>query len=335
MSDEKSFKLINGNCLEEYKKLEESSFDLILTDPPYGIIETLGQGTTHGYNNHKDKLSWDKKLDTSKMFEMVDYLLREGGKMLLFAIEPFSNELYSNATTNMPYNYKYIWLKNHFNNALLAKKAPVSYYEEILCFTKKYDTGNKNPLRKYFAKVLEYVGGSYRKVNDRLGHRKAEHTFYVNSTQFKVCNESVYNELIKVYKIDQMEGFRDYESIKEEYAKTGKTVFNLKEGEKMKSNILKYRKPTFSVHPTQKPVPLLHDLIETYTEIGDNVLDFTMGSGSTGVACRFAQRNFTGIEMNKKYFDIATNRIENYIDDREHKNPKPEEILHELHYKNK
>ena len=68
-----------------------------------------------------------------------------------------------------------------------------------------------------------------------------------------------------------------------------------------------------SVHPTQKPVPLLEYLIKTYTNEGDTVLDFTMGSGSTGVACKNTNRNFIGIEMDKNYFDIAKNRIESSL----------------------
>lgn len=62
-------------------------------------------------------------------------------------------------------------------------------------------------------------------------------------------------------------------------------------------------------HPTQKPVELLEYLIKTYTNEGDTVLDFTMGSGSTGVACKNLNRKFIGIELDDKYFDIAVNRI--------------------------
>ena len=68
-----------------------------------------------------------------------------------------------------------------------------------------------------------------------------------------------------------------------------------------------------SVHPTQKPVALLEYLIKTYTNQNDTVLDFTMGSGSTGVACKNTNRNFIGIEMDKNYFDIAKNRIESSL----------------------
>ena len=64
------------------------------------------------------------------------------------------------------------------------------------------------------------------------------------------------------------------------------------------------------LHPTQKPVRLLEYLIKTYTSENEIVLDFTMGSGSTGVACLNTNRKFIGIELDDKYFDIAKNRIE-------------------------
>lgn len=65
-------------------------------------------------------------------------------------------------------------------------------------------------------------------------------------------------------------------------------------------------------HPTQKPVALLEYLIKTYTLEGETVLDFTMGSGSTGIACLNTNRNFIGIEKDGKYFDVAKNRIHNH-----------------------
>lgn len=73
--------------------------------------------------------------------------------------------------------------------------------------------------------------------------------------------------------------------------------------------IFKTDKQKISLHPTQKPVDLLEYLIKTYTQEGETVLDFTMGGGSTGVACVNTNRKFIGIEMDEKYFDIAINRI--------------------------
>ena len=64
------------------------------------------------------------------------------------------------------------------------------------------------------------------------------------------------------------------------------------------------------LHPTQKPVSLMEYLIKTYTNENETVLDFTMGSGTTGVACLNTNRKFIGIELDDNYFDIAKNRIE-------------------------
>ena len=64
------------------------------------------------------------------------------------------------------------------------------------------------------------------------------------------------------------------------------------------------------VHPTQKPVALMEYLIKTYTNEGETVLDFTMGSGTTGVAAKNLNRNFIGIELDEQYFKIAKERIE-------------------------
>ena len=63
------------------------------------------------------------------------------------------------------------------------------------------------------------------------------------------------------------------------------------------------------LHPTQKPVALMEYLIRTYTNEGETVLDFTMGSGTTGVACRNTSRNFIGIETDSEYFEVAKKRI--------------------------
>lgn len=65
------------------------------------------------------------------------------------------------------------------------------------------------------------------------------------------------------------------------------------------------------LHPTQKPVALLEYLVKTYTKENDLVLDFTMGSGTTGVACKNLNRNFIGIELDKNYYNIAKERINN------------------------
>lgn len=74
-------------------------------------------------------------------------------------------------------------------------------------------------------------------------------------------------------------------------------------------DVLKFSSESKTVHPTQKPVALLEYLIKTYTQENETVLDFTMGSGSTGVACINTNRKFIGIEMDEGYFNIGKERM--------------------------
>ena len=69
-----------------------------------------------------------------------------------------------------------------------------------------------------------------------------------------------------------------------------------------------------TLHPTQKPTNLLNWLIMTYSNENDIVLDFTMGSGSTGVSCKLTNRKFIGVELEKEYYDIAEDRIQRIQD---------------------
>jgi site-specific DNA-methyltransferase (adenine-specific) len=90
----------------------------------------------------------------------------------------------------------------------------------------------------------------------------------------------------------------------------GEYVIENKTGDRSPRSVVKFASVSeVGMHPTQKPVDLMEYLVKTYTNEGDTVLDFTMGSGSTGVACVNTNRNFIGIELNKEYFEMASNRI--------------------------
>ena len=97
------------------------------------------------------------------------------------------------------------------------------------------------------------------------------------------------------------------------YGKTNDVVGKSEDGKRYPLNVININKLNGhkkKFHPSQKPVELLEYLIKTYTNEGDLVLDFTMGSGSTGVACMNINRKFIGIELDEKYFNIASKRIE-------------------------
>ena len=84
---------------------------------------------------------------------------------------------------------------------------------------------------------------------------------------------------------------------------------------KRRNDVFEFSKdaPTTYVHPTQKPVDLLREIIERSSNVGDTVLDCFMGSGSTGVACVNAGRRFIGMELDEKYFESAKQRIESAV----------------------
>ena len=308
--------LLKGDCLIESDKIESGSVDLILTDLPYGNMNTDG-GRKLGING------WDLAIEPKKVFEIANRILRKNGKMVLFSQEPYTTKLITEAIPNIPFGYRATWEKDNFAVALGAKVNMVSFTEDILVFSKmhqKHDFEGKHPLRDYFKIIMDYIGLNLKQINTKLGHRRAEHTFYINSTQYGLCTEKTYLELIDVFGIDKVDGFKEFSELKqidkeyradllkqmnEQYPST----FNLWEGKKYKSNILKYKKDYDGHHPTQKPVLLLEDLIKTFSNENDLVVDLTMGSGSTGVAAKQTGRNFIGIEMNNEYYDIACKRV--------------------------
>ena len=316
--------LMQGDCLELMKQIPDGSVDLVVTDPPYGTMK--GQGSSPAAKSlGLDNCDWDTALPTGQMFDEIVRVLRPNGKCVLFSQEPYTSELITSAIPSLPFSYRAIWLKNTTGNPLKCNKAMLGRYEDILIFSKihpKHDFNGVHPLRPYFAKILDFIGfSSCKDVNNALGHRRAEHVFYINSTQFSLCTENTYCELIDKFHIDEMADFMSFgelQKIDAEYRTDliermntqCPSVFNLWQGGKSKSNILEYPKDNDGFHPTQKPVALLEDLIKTFSNYGDTVLDFTMGSGSTGVACVNTGRSFIGMELEEGYFEIAKKRIQ-------------------------
>lgn len=294
-------RIVHGDCLTQADQIENGSVDLILTDPPYGTVKGAN---LDGWENQSTE--WDVAIPPKEILNISERLLRKNGKLILFAQEPYTSELITSATANLPFSYRMVWLKDHFANSLAAKEAPVNYFEDILVFTKEYDNYKTYELRNYAKRVYDYINLALPEINERLGHRKSEHFFYIDTTQFELCTEETYRELIEEFGIDTMSGFKPYDELEEMRAEN---VFNLPDGEKYKSNVFEYDKPQSNHHPTQKPVALLEDLITTYTHEGDRVVDLTAGSGSTAVAAHRQRRECIAIEKDRDYYETATNRV--------------------------
>lgn len=308
-------KLYNGDCLIESDKIENGSVDLILTDLPYGVVKMKEKSGNYTKLNTAEK--WDKAIEPIKIFEIANRILRKNGKMILFSQEPYTSKMTVEAIPNVPFNYRMIWEKNDFANGLGVNKAAVSFYEDILVFSKKYDTDLKHPVYDYADLLIKFIDKPKKEIFKEMGHQGAFHLLLGrNSFQVHLCTKKTYLQIIEMYSIDKMDGFIEYDILKEQenkFKEDNKSTFNLWEGKKYKSNILKYKKDYNGYHPTQKPVLLLKDLIKTFSNEQDLVVDLTMGSGSTGVACCNTNRNFIGIELDKEYFKIAEQRIKNEL----------------------
>lgn len=312
--------LYKGDCLIESEKIETGSVDLILTDLPFGIVKMKENAGNYKVLNTAE--NWDKAIEPIKIFDIANRILRKNGKLILFSQEPYTTELRNKAIANLSFCYRAVWEKNDFANALGCNKAMVSFYEDVLIFSKNnpiYDSELIHPLRPYFKNVLDFIGLNKKSIVEKIG-QKADHTFRTDSSQYGLCTEKTYIELIEVFGINKMQGFKEYNELAEidlpyrnSLNANGNSLFpstfNLWEGNKYKSNILKYKKDYNGYHPTQKPILLLEDLIKTFSNENNLVVDLTMGSGSTGVACKNTNRNFIGIEKDDKYFEIAEKRI--------------------------
>lgn len=303
-------KLLQGDCLELMKDIPDESVDCVIVDPPYGTVKGM-KFRGKKYSPYE----WDMVLDMEKLFEEYFRILKPKGKIFIFSQNGFTQKVRNLSSTYLNYLYPLIWKKNDFANYLSVNKVPVQLFEDISVFGKVYGSMPKS--RLYAGKVLEFIGLSPTEINRQLGHRRTEHFFRINTLQFSNITEESYRELIRRYGINEMEGFLThgewlslYDSERNE--SNAKITFNIPEGRKHFSNILEFPKDYPSQHPTQKPVALIEEIIKVYTEEGAVILDNTMGSGSTGVACLNTKRNFIGIELDEEYYDIATNRIKNH-----------------------
>lgn len=129
-------------------------------------------------------------------------------------------------------------------------------------------------------------------------------------------NISIFYRKKGTYNPQMRMGFKNYGGTKSEGTVTNRLYGNVysmhrdcKDGSRYPVSVLVYKNVRYGVHPTQKPVELLEYLVATYSDPGDTILDFTMGSGSTGVACKNIGRNFVGIEKDVETYRLAIKRL--------------------------
>lgn len=311
---DKDYVILNDDCLNAFKNIEDKSVDLVLIDPPYNI--------------GKDK-KWDKWKTVNayvefmgQVFKECERVLKDNGSFYFFHndfLQIVELQNYINKNTNFQFKQLLVWNKR-FNEA--SNKGFLDGFIEVeklrnyqkmaeycLYYTFQTDSGDIKEfksLRDYFKYIQLETGLNKKQIIDKIGQR-ADHCFRHSSSQWDLPTEETYNELINIFNIDKYEGFKTYKELRQEYEEL-RYIYN---NQKEHHSIMNYEIVKKQGHITPKPVDLLEYIIKTSSNEGDIVLDCFMGSGSTGVACLNTGRKFIGIEKEEKYFKISCERMEN------------------------
>ena len=207
------------------------------------------------------------------MWAELKRIIKPNGAIVLFGSEPFSSAL--RMSNIKQYKYDWYWKKTKANGFQHSKNRPMRAIEVASVFSNA-PMGHKSQLgeRRMQYNPQGIIPSGKRKIT--------ESTHSGDTMGGKNKKSSRPNQIGIEY-----DSYTNFPSDVLEYSNMEKR----------------------GLHPTQKPVALLEYLIKTYTQEGEAVLDFTMGSGSTMIACLNTNRKGIGIELDKHYFDIATKRI--------------------------
>lgn len=286
-----NIELYCGDCLDIMPTLEDKSVDMILCDLPYGTTACKWDNMLplEDYIEiGKKKLAYKEYifqgLEKGRKYTELCLQWSDENKKGLWSnykrvlkesgvIVLFGQEPFSSIVRNSNlewYRYDWVWQKEKPSNFQLMGYQPGRVHENIMVFSPKKACYTSN-------------GNSIRYIPQMVERDK------VRVSNVKIYGDTSKN-ILNSYKNGEKENIKRYDK-------------------KHPISIIKINNESYKVHPTQKPVALLEYLIKTYTNNGEIVLDNCMGSGSTGVACRNLNRNFIGIEKDRKYFEIACDRI--------------------------
>ena len=309
--------LLHGDCLEHMKTLDDDSIDLIFCDLPYG----------------QTSCKWDCCIDLEKFWIEVMRIKKLNTPIFFTCTTKFGVSLINSAPKKCHFRYDIVWVKSASTSFLLAKKMPMRKHEMIYVFYEKlpfydlsshthkflkevanedYDKREKKT-RNTIKKEENYGKGyldkkvNFRKYDAKLGGKGAESHLYDPPLPTTIVKE-------------EMTGGATGEIPQNQYNHNQEQIYNAEYLEKKVDfkgsmfdpplpNSMLEIKSTKGKHSTEKPVALMSWILKYYSKEGDVILDPTMGSGSTGVACKDMKRNFIGIEMDDDIFEVAYKRL--------------------------
>lgn len=341
-------KIYQQDCEEGMKELIRQGyskyFDFIEIDPPYNI----GKDKWDKFKSHEEYLEFIREV-----MELSSQLLSNNGTLFLWHndIEVLSDfiQLIKNST-DLKLKQQCIWNKYYkyncdgrinnqygFLNGYVQLTGNRSYQkmcEYALFYTKQDETGlktvmldvnNFKSLRLYAKQLLEENNLTINKINKMLGHRKAEHFFYWNTTQWCLLIESVYNELKQYISIDKSYNDlkNEYETLRQQYEgliqgyEDLRYTFNADKN-KERTCIWQYPMSKETNHKTEKPLQLYYDMFEVHTKKDSKCLFPFVGSGNNIISLLDINKNnngsreYIGFETDKEWYQLINNRVNTY-----------------------
>ena len=305
--------IYNDDCLKVLEKLKENSVDMILVDLPYG----------------QTSCKWDCLIDLEKMWKSLKNCCKGNAVMVFFCTTKFGNTLIN--SNKKGFKYDLVWEKSKKVGFLSANKMPLRKHEMIYVFKgdKSHSTYNPQKTKGHkpgFVKGQKLKDNVVYKINEIPDHYIDDTRHPHSILQFE---EEPTHEMVYVFKGDKPHSTYNPQKttghksrIRYKYKNKNKNVYGMKEVDahntdntRHPTTILKFNNACHAggtLHRTQKPVDLCEWLIKSYTKEGEVVCDFTMGSGTTGIACLNTNRKFIGVEMDTEIFKIAKDRIDNH-----------------------
>lgn len=284
--------LINGDCLEKMKDISNNSIDFLFCDLPYG----------------QTSCKWDCVLDLELFWREINRICKIDCPMFFTCTTKFGVSLINSNPKN--FRYDLVWVKSASCGFLNAKRMPMKKHEMIYVFYRKlpfYDISshehkylNDPPLPNSVIKTLPVPQLTGKAV------RKKPEIYDPPLPNSVIKQERNTPKLEECFGKEYLQKKPNYREINPNLGANG-TDSHIYDPP-LPHSLLEIKSEK-GKHPTQKPVELIKYLLKYYSKEGDLVLDPTMGSGSTGVACKEMNRHFIGIEKDEKIFKIAKERL--------------------------
>jgi site-specific DNA-methyltransferase (adenine-specific) len=213
--------------------------------------------------------AWDSTIDLKKLWEQYKRVIKDNGAIVLFSQQPFTSIL---ICSNLEmYKYNWVWEKDNGTNFLNSHYQPLKITEDICVFGKMGCSWNKQGNMQYYPQFEQ--GKPYTCIS---GKQKSDSAVVRGGAGGR----------------EEIDGHE-----------------TISDGKRYPKNLIKFNRDKEKLHSTQKPVALCEYFIKTYTTKGMLVLDNTIGSGTTALACLNTKRDFIGIEINPEFIKVAEGRL--------------------------